>query len=203
MTPDFGKLDRGLLVAVIVSILTVVGVNFTTSYGHIYLEGLAYGEYGVDARLTPIGIDAFLLALGLVNVFAARFERSHWLLRVALGFGVAGTVAANAAYGANWGMTGGLLATWSPVALFIVVEAGLYAFRIVAERKAAQDKAQKAAETPKRGRPVGSKNSTPRKKAPVEPQKGVYDGPDVTAIVPPVTDPVDVLNPFHNLPQAS
>lgn len=127
------NLDKWLLGTVCFTIIAVVVINFITSYGHIYVEGTRYGEYGVDARLMPVGIDGMLLALGLANVFAARFNRGHWLLRCALGFGVAGTVAANGAYGATWGLTGGLLATWSPVALFISVEAALFMFRVVAD----------------------------------------------------------------------
>jgi hypothetical protein len=122
-----------MLWTVSLTVFAVVAINFVTSYGHIYAEGLRYGEYGVDARLMPVGIDGMLLALGLANLFAARFKRGHWLLRAALGVGVAGTVAANGAYGAHWGMTGGLLATWSPVALFITVEAGLFMYRVSAE----------------------------------------------------------------------
>lgn len=71
------KIDKGMLYAVILSIVTVVVINFITSYGHIYVEGLHHGEYGTDARLMPIGIDGMLLALGLANVFASRFKRNH------------------------------------------------------------------------------------------------------------------------------
>lgn len=130
------RLDRWLLGSVVFSIFAVVIINFIGSYGHIYVEGLRYGEVGVEDRLMPIGIDGMLLCLGLANVLAARFDRGHWLLRSALAFGVAGTIGANAAYGASWGLTGGLLSTWSPVALFVCVESGLYVFRIVVEAEA-------------------------------------------------------------------
>lgn len=133
MPSKIERLDKYLLGFVTFTILAVVTINFITSYGHIYAEGLRYGEYGIDARLMPVGIDGMLAAIGLANVFAARYERNHWLLRSALAFGVAGTVAVNGAYGAGWGITGGLLATWSPVALFISVEAGLFMFRIAAD----------------------------------------------------------------------
>jgi hypothetical protein len=164
MTPKLERLDKWLLWAVCLTIVSVININFVTSYQHIYDLGLKYGEYGVDARLMPVGIDGMLLALSLANVFAAKFNRNHWLLRAALAFGVLGTVAANGAYGAHWGLTGNLLGTWSPVALFITVESGLFVFRIVAEIQTIQTKiaeAAKAAETEataKRGRPAGSKN---------------------------------------------
>jgi hypothetical protein len=87
------------------------------------------------------------------------------MLRAALAFGVAGTVAANGAYGAHWGISGGLLATWSPVALFIAVEGGLFAFKLSAELIAEASK-------PKRGRPAGSKTG-PQPKAPTPPSAEV------------------------------
>lgn len=159
MTPKLERLDKWLLWIVCLTIVGDIAVNYITSYGHLYVEGLNYGEYGVDARLMPVGIDLTLTALALANVFAARFQRNHWLLRVGLIFGVGGTVAANAAYGAGWGMTGGLLATWSPVALFVTVECGLFMFRIAADLAVAARKAAEAEqETVKRGRPKGSKN---------------------------------------------
>lgn len=206
------KLDRRLLWVVCVTILAVVVINFITSYGHIYSEGLKYGEYGTDARLMPIGIDGMLLALGLANVFAARFGRSHWLLRFGLAFGVAGTVAANGAYGAHWGMTGGLLSTWSPVALFITVESGLYMFRVAADIVKAEEtrKAQEAQEKkPRVGRPPGSKDTAPRAKPrpktpetlealKTETEKGIYAGPEAPA-VPVIRGRVDPLDPFNFL----
>lgn len=159
----FEKLDRYLLWTVCFSILAVVGINFVTSYGHVYSLGLKYGEYGVDARLMPIGIDGMLLALGLANVFAARVaprlktehKAGRRMLRAGLGVGVAGTIVANGAYGAGWGLTGGLLATWSPLALFITVEAGLFMFGLAADliaETAAAD-APAAVEAPKADEP--------------------------------------------------
>lgn len=183
-----GRLESGLLWSVCISIVSVVIINFITSYGHIYVEGIQHGEYGVDARLMPIGIDGMLLALGLANVFAARFNRGHWLLRSALGFGVAGTVAANGAYGAGWGITGGLLSTWSPVALFISVEAGLFMFRVAADVIA-------QSQAPRRGRPPGSK-------APRAPKPDDYRGSSEVAI-PVIRGRVDPLDPFSSLREAS
>jgi len=189
MTPRFGKMDQYLLGFVIFTVLAVVVINFITSYGHVYAEGIRYGEYGVDARLMPIGIDGMLLALGLANVFAARFNRSHWLLRAALVFGVAGTVAANGAYGASWGMTGGLLATWSPVALFVAVESGLFMFRIAADVLAKEAQ-------PKRGRPVGSKTVRTTKPGQSNtPESGSGQHP----LPPAIRGHVDPLDPFEAL----
>ena len=127
------KADKWLLRATVIIILVIVGINFVTSYSHIYLLGLNVGETGVDARLGPVGIDGMLLVLGFANVFAARMNRPSRILRATLGFAVASTVAANGAFGAHWGITGGLVSTWSPVALFIAVEAGLYMFKVAAE----------------------------------------------------------------------
>lgn len=196
MSPKMERLDKYLLWLVCFTIITVVVINFITSYGHIYAEGMQYGEYGVDARLMPVGIDGMLLALGLANVFAAKFNRNHWLLRSALGFGVAGTVAVNGAYGAGWGMTGGLLATWSPVALFITVEAGLFVFRVVGDLQAEAAKEAKADTTPKRGRPVGSKTK------PKDPETvtAVTETPgNQLALSPIIKGTVRPVDPFHDL----
>lgn len=185
------KIDRNLLWAVCLTIAGVILINFITSYQHIYDLGLKYGEYGVDARLMPIGIDGMLLALSLANVFAARFQRGHWLLRFALAFGVAGTVAANGAYGAHWGLTGNLLGTWSPVALFTTVEAGLYMFRVTADVIAKQ-------QAPRRGRPPGSRTTqrTPRRG-----DRGAYSEPGTEVAIPVIQGRVDPLDPFYDLRQ--
>lgn len=140
------RLDRNILIATAVSIVTVVGINFTTSYQHIQSLGLKYGEDSYSAALMPVGIDGMLLALGFANLLAAKFlpllrkphKGAQRMLRFALGFGVAGTVAANGAYGAWWGQTGAILGMWSPVALFIAVEAGLFAYKVVSEYVAEQ-----------------------------------------------------------------
>lgn len=183
------KLDNYLLLAVVFAILAVVAINFITSYQHIYDEGLRYGEYGVDARLMPIGIDGALLALGLANVFAARFERNHWLLRAALAFSVGGTVLVNGAYGARWGMTGGLLGVWSPIALFITVESGLFMFRVAADVVA---EAQAQVITPKPRAPRAPRTpKTPDKPA-------AYTGGSEVA-VPVIRGHVDPRDPFRHL----
>lgn len=200
------KMDKGLLWVVCACIASDIILNYITSYGHIYVEGLRYGEYGVDARLNPIAIDLTLTALALVNVFATRFGRGHWLLRVGLGVAVAGTVAANAAYGEYWGMTGGLLAVWSPVAMFIVVESALYAFRIVAdlmrEAREAESAAVTEASKPRRGRPPRAVFKEPEIPQPFE------DNPDVplpgrpaiqTTLAPVIRGKVTAEDPFTTL----
>jgi hypothetical protein len=135
-------------------------MNFVTSYQHNYTLGLRYGEYGTDARLNPICIDLALLAFGLLNLYLARKGRKSWFLRLALGAGVVGTIAANGAYGAFWGDTGALLAVWSPVLLFATVEGGMVALKVAAEvaeeeaKKAKlSERATKAANTRKGGTP--------------------------------------------------
>lgn len=130
---NLDKLSKWLLWALSFTLVAEVVLNFIGSYGHIYVEGIHYGEYGTDARILPVTIDGMLLALAIANVFAARFNRRSPWLRFGLVLGVGGTVAANSAYGATWGITGGLLAVWAPVALFVTVECGLFVFRIVAD----------------------------------------------------------------------
>lgn len=127
--------DNLIIVSTTLCVLAEVVINFATSYQHIYDLGLKYGEYGVDARLMPVGIDLMLLAFAEVNLFLSRRGRKSTWMRLGLALGVAGTVAANAAYGAFWGQTGGFLAVWSPVALFATVEAGMLLLRVAAEDK--------------------------------------------------------------------
>ncbi len=211
------KLDRNLLIATTLTIITVVAINFITSYQHIYDLGLKYGEFGVDARLMPVGIDGMLLALGFANVFAAKFvpllKNKHVfgqrMLRLALAFGVAGTVAANGAYGASWGQTGALLGVWSPVALFIAVESGLFMYKIAAEYLADQAQADESPEESeavaklaeiRRKRAEASKASKARRLArergeePVTvPEQPVRHNGNVQNGQPPsVTDPFDI-----------
>jgi hypothetical protein len=192
------RLDNYLLWTVCFAITLVLGINFATSFGHIRSEGLTHGELGFESTLMPIGIDGMLLAIALANVFAARFGRGHWLLRVALAFGVLGTVAANGAYGAGWGLTGGLLATWSPVALFIAVEAGLFMFRIVADMMAEAAKAAAEAETVKRGRPVGSKNK-PKETTDPNPTPGRGNPVFQAALPAVIKGHVDPVESFRTL----
>lgn len=126
-------LDKYLLWLLSLTVVAEIVLNFLSSYGHIYVEGMGYGERGMDGRILPVTIDGMLLALAIANVFAARFNRRSRWLRAGLVFGVGATVVANAAYGAHWGMTGGLFSTYAPVALFITVECGLFVWRIVAD----------------------------------------------------------------------
>lgn len=146
------KLDSILMWVLSGTLVTEVILNFIGSYGHIYVEGSRYGEHGVDDRILPITIDGMLLALAIANVFAARFNRRSKWLRLGLLLGVGGTVAANAAYGATWGITGGLLSTWAPVALFVTVECGLFVFRIIADL-AKESKPAAAVSEPSGGMP--------------------------------------------------
>lgn len=193
------KFDYSLIGAVVFSIVTVVVVNFLGSYGHIYLEEIHYGGVGLDALLAPVGIDGLLLALGLTNVFATIHGRGHWLLRVALAFVVGCTVAVNGAYGAGWGITGGLLATWSPVALFIAVESGLYVFKIMSDIWSATAR-------PKRGRPVGStgvNSASAQARAPRTPRKPQTGAEVARPMLTGRLEPVDVLNPFEDTRSAA
>lgn len=127
------SVDKLIIVSTTLCVLSEVVINFITSYQHIYDLGLKFGEYGVDARLMPVGIDLMLLAFAEVNLFLSRRGRKSTWMRLGLAVGVLGTVLANAAYGASWGATGASLAFWSPLALFATVEAGMMLLRVAAE----------------------------------------------------------------------
>ena len=129
------SVDKLIIVSTTLVVLAEVVINFITSYQHIYDLGLKYGEFGVDARLMPVGIDLMLLAFAEVNLFLSRRGRKSAWMRLGLAAGVVGTVLANGAYGANWGVTGASLAFWSPLALFATVEAGMTLLRVAAEDK--------------------------------------------------------------------
>jgi hypothetical protein len=144
--------DRLIIVSTTLTVIAEVVINFITSYQHIYDLGLKFGEFGVDARLMPVGIDLMLLAFAEVNLFLSRRGRKNTWMRAGLGLGVTGTVMANAAYGANWGTTGALLAFWSPLALFATVEAGMLLLRVAAEDREKQ--ASAAVSGPPGGMPV-------------------------------------------------
>lgn len=138
--------DKLIIVSTTLCVLAEIAINFINSYGHIYILGLRFGEYGTDARLTPIGIDLMLLAFAEINLYLARkgryvvnkkgrkrpeFRWPRWVL----GLGVGGTVAANGAYGFWWGWTGAILAMGSAVLLFFTVEGGMLLLRVAAEDK--------------------------------------------------------------------
>lgn len=180
------RLNRWMMYLMSFTIVMEIVLNFIGSYGHIYVEGIEHGEYGVDARILPITVDGVLLALAIANVVCARLRgKSHWGLRLTLAFGVGCTVAANAAYGASWGLTGGFLSVWAPVALFITVESGLLMFKIIAEYVAKEN-------APRRGRPPGSQTRTPRR------PPAAYSGGREIAI-PIIHGRVDPFDPFSEL----
>jgi len=82
--------DRTILAATSASVIGEIGINFATSYQHIYDLGLKFGETGTAARLQPAGVDLALLAFALGNLFLARHGRKHWFVWTALLFGLAG-----------------------------------------------------------------------------------------------------------------
>lgn len=153
------SVDWLIIASVTLCVLAEIAINFIDSYGHIYVLGLKYGEYGTDARLTPIGIDLLMLVFAEINLFLARkgrykvnrrgkrkpeFRWPRWVL----GFGVAATVSANGAYGFWWGFTGAAIAMIAAVLLFFTVEGGMLLLRVAAE-EAAKSEAKAKAEAAK------------------------------------------------------
>jgi uncharacterized protein DUF2637 len=135
------SVDRTILTTTSSAILGEIGINFATSYQHLYILGLKFGETGVSARLQPAGVDLALLAFALGNLYLARHGARHWFVWFALIFGLAGTLVANGAYGAHWSYTGMLLSAWAPALLFMTVETGMILLKVAAEktRKAASE----------------------------------------------------------------
>lgn len=130
------SVDKLIIVSTTLFVLAEIIINFITSYGHIDILGLMYGESGTDAALTPIGIDLALFVFAELNLFLARHGRSEYRWpRWVLGGGVTATVAANLAYGAHWGFTGAAIAAFSAVALFFTVEGGMLLLKVAAEER--------------------------------------------------------------------
>jgi hypothetical protein len=93
------------------------------SYSHIYDLGHSHGQDGTAARLLPLSVDGLILAASLVLLHEARNGRAApALARVMLWLGITATVGANVAYGAGYGLLGGLISAWPAVAFIGAVE---------------------------------------------------------------------------------
>ena len=83
----------------------------------------AHGESGPLALAYPVTVDGLIYAASMVLLNAARQGiRAHWLAYVALGLGIAATLAANVAAGLSYGPVGALVASWPAPALVISYE---------------------------------------------------------------------------------
>ena len=118
MTAD--KVIRWSTIAAVSVVALVAGF---VSYRHALQVVTAHGETGLVARAYPLTIDGLIYAASMVLLNAARRGvRRPPLAYVALGLGIAATLAANVAAGVAYGAVGAIVAAWPAPALVISYE---------------------------------------------------------------------------------
>ena len=111
--------DRLARVLTGLAVLSVAVIAAAVSFSHIDALALAHGYTTDTARLLPLSVDGLIVASSLTLLSEARAQRgAPGLARFGLILGIAGTLAANAAYGVHFGPVGALVNAW-PAAAFI------------------------------------------------------------------------------------
>ena len=101
------------------AVLAVAVIAAAVSFSHIDALALAHGYTTDTARLLPLSVDGLIVASSLTLLTEARAQRgAPGLARFGLILGIAGTLAANVAYGVHFGPIGALVNAW-PAAAFI------------------------------------------------------------------------------------
>lgn len=100
---------------------------FLTSYIHIYDLARVHGQHGLAARLLPLSVDLLIVGATLVmyqqrRAGGERTSMAAFLPRLMLWSGIAGTVAANVAYGLPFGPLGAVISAWPGAVFAGVVE---------------------------------------------------------------------------------
>lgn len=115
--------DKAIRWSTIGAVSVVALVAGFVSYRHALQVVTVHGETGVIAKAYPLTIDGLIYAASMVLLNAARrgIERPP-LAYVALGLGIAATLAANVAAGLAFGPVGALVAAWPAPALVISYE---------------------------------------------------------------------------------
>ena len=115
--------DRAIRYSAIGAVSVVALVAAFVSYRHALQVVRAHGETGLLALAYPVTVDGLIYCASMVLLNAARQGvRPHWLAYVALGLGIAATLAANVAAGLSYGPVGALVASWPAPALVISYE---------------------------------------------------------------------------------
>jgi len=105
------------------TVVVLAGAAAVVSFGHGYAVTRAHGGDQVSAVLSPICIDALVLAAGMVLLDAARRgEKRPKLAVFTLAVGILGTIAANVVYGLPYGPIGMAYSAVPAVALTLSVE---------------------------------------------------------------------------------
>ena len=117
------RADRAIRWSTVGAVSVVALVAAFVSYRHALQVVTAHGESGALAKAYPLTIDGLIYAASMVLLDAARRSaRAHWLAYVALGLGIAATLAANVAAGLAYGPVGAVVAAWPAPALVIAYE---------------------------------------------------------------------------------
>ena len=102
-----------------VAVLAVAVIAAAVSFSHIRALALTHGYSPDTGALLPFSVDGLLVVSSLVLMTEARVQRpAPRLARFGLVLGIAGTLAANVAYGVHFGPVGALVNAW-PAAAFI------------------------------------------------------------------------------------
>lgn len=121
----------------------VAAIAAIVSYSHIYDLGRAHGGSGVPARLLPLSVDMLILVGELMLLHEADGKGRRFILGwVLVWSGILATLAANVAYGYQFGALGALIWGW-PAYSFILAAGGMVA---IVKRGAAQASSEVAKE---------------------------------------------------------
>lgn len=104
----------------IAGVLVVACTAAAISYAHMRHLALQAGE-GWRADILPLSVDGMMVVASMTALSRRRAGRSAWLAWLALGMGVAASMAANIA-SAQPTLEGRLMAAWPPLALVVAFE---------------------------------------------------------------------------------
>jgi hypothetical protein len=103
----------------------VAAIAAVVSYSHIYDLGRAHGGSGVPARLLPLSVDMLILVGELMLLHEADAKGKRFILAwVLVWSGILATLAANVAYGYQFGVLGAVIWDW-PAYSFILAAGGM------------------------------------------------------------------------------
>lgn len=105
----------------------VAAIAAIVSYSHIYDLGIAHGGSGIPARLLPLSVDMLILVGELMLLHEADVKGRRFVLGwVLVWSGILATLAANVAYGSEYGVLGAVIWGW-PAYSFILAAGGMVA----------------------------------------------------------------------------